>query len=95
MSHLFRSLLLAALLSSAAPLLAVGSLLLSFTAASQVPGIADLGERTGTQIVAFLAAFGSGYPLQGMLAISLTCGMVGGLFDLFNFHFYRRSPFEI
>jgi hypothetical protein len=89
MSRLFGSLILSTLLAFASPILLVGTLLVACLGASFLPGIAWLGEGATAGVVEFLRIFGGGYPLQGMFAIGLTCGMVGGAFDFFNFYLYQ------
>ncbi|MDJ0728458.1 MAG: hypothetical protein QNJ33_00535 [Crocosphaera sp.] len=89
MSNLFRSLLLSVLLSFVTPVLFLGGILGALLAVSYIPGIAVLGEIGQELILSFLSTFGEGYPLQGMLTIGVTCGMVGGLFDIFNFYLYQ------
>ncbi|MEM8780670.1 MAG: hypothetical protein AAGF26_17745 [Cyanobacteria bacterium P01_G01_bin.49] len=89
MSKLFRSLFLSVLLSFVTPVLLLGSILGTFLAVSHIPGIALVGKIGENQILSFLSILGEGYPLQGMLTIGITCGMVGGLFDMFNFCLYQ------
>lgn len=89
MSNLFRSLLLSVLLSFVTPVLLLTGVLGTLLAASYVPGIALLGKLGESQILSFLSIFGDGYPIQGVFIIGLTCGMVGGLFDVFNFYLYQ------
>ncbi len=89
MSNLFRSLFLSVLLSFVTPMFLLGGMLGSLLAVSYIPGIALLGQLGQEQILSFLSVFGEGYPMQGMLTIGVTCGMVGGLFDVFNFYLYQ------
>jgi hypothetical protein len=91
MSRLLGSLLLSTLLAFATPILLVGTLLVAFGGASYIPGIAWFAQGAQTGVVEFLRIFGGGYPLQGMFAIGLTCGMVGGAFDFFNFYLYQSG----
>ena len=89
MSNLLRSLILTALLTFISPILLLTGLLATLSIFSYLPGLASFGQVGASQILAFLATFGSGYPLQGMLIIGFTCGSVGSLFDLFNFCLYQ------
>ncbi|MDJ0843203.1 MAG: hypothetical protein AB4044_10090 [Crocosphaera sp.] len=89
MSNLFRSLLLSILLSFVTPVLFLGGVLGTLLTVSYIPGIALLGQLGQELILSFLSTFGEGYPLQGMLTIGVTCAMVGGLFDVFNFYLYQ------
>ncbi|WP_107666371.1 hypothetical protein [Cyanothece sp. BG0011] len=88
-SNLFRSLLLSVLLSFVTPLLFLGGMLGTLLTVSYIPGIAVLGQMGQELVLSFLSTFGEGYPVQGMLTIGVTCAMVGGLFDVFNFYLYQ------
>jgi hypothetical protein len=88
-SNLFRSLLLTVLLSFFTPLLLLSGVLVTLLGISYVPGISMIGQIGESQILSFLSIFGSGYPVQGMLTIGLTCSTVGGLFDVYNFYLYQ------
>lgn len=84
-----RSLLLTVLLSFMAPIVLLGGLLAILSAISYFPGM-DLVGHFSTKILSeFLAAFGNGYRLQGIVTIGLTCSLVGGLLDLFNLYNYE------
>lgn len=89
MSNLLRSLLLTTLLSFATPILAIGTILTTALVISYVPGLTSIGRVGASQIWEFLTIFGSGCPLQGILAIGFSWGMVGGLFELYNFYIYQ------
>jgi hypothetical protein len=84
-----RSLLLTTLLSFAAPILLVGTMLTTLFFMSCIPGFVFLGEAGATGILEFLTIFGSGCPVQGILTIGFACSIVGTLFDLFNFYRYQ------
>ncbi|MCU0533219.1 MAG: hypothetical protein MUD14_04895 [Hydrococcus sp. Prado102] len=92
MSNLLRSLLLTTLLSFTMPILLVSGTLAVSLALSYVPGLTSLGQIGASQILGFLTIFGSGYPIQGMLIVGLSWGMVGGLFELYNFYLYQDLP---
>lgn len=77
--------MLSTLLSFIAPVVLVGGILSALYATSFVPGIAALSQGVAEQILTFLAVFGSGYPIQGILIIGFAFALVGSLFDLFNF----------
>lgn len=89
LSNLFRSLLLTTLLSFVTPIILVGGILLALSIVTYVPGFGLFGQICEIQILEFLAVFGTGCPVQGILTIGFTCGIVGGLFDLFNFYRYQ------
>lgn len=81
-----RSLLLTSIFSFVAPMIFVGGALLILSLLSLLPGLQALGEIIATQISVFLAAFGSGTPLQGLFVICLTCSFVGALFDTYAYY---------
>lgn len=89
MPNLLRSLILTVLLAFVVPLLLVGGVLGLLLGVSYIPGIAAVGQRGMESILHFFSVFGSGYPLLGMLTIGGTCGIVGGVFDVFNFFFFQ------
>lgn len=89
MSNLMRSLLLTTLLSFTTPIVLVGILLTFVSAIGYLPGLSDFGQICASQILEILAIFGTGCPLQGVLIIGFTWGMVGGLFELYNFYLYQ------
>lgn len=92
MTNLLRSLLLTTLLSFTMPILLVCVILAVALAVSFVPGLTDVGQIGANQILGFLTIFGSGYPIQGMLIVGLSWGMVGCLFELYNFYLYQGLP---
>ncbi|WP_421658264.1 hypothetical protein [Leptothermofonsia sp. ETS-13] len=84
-----RSLLLTGALSFAAPIVLIGTVLISFYVVGQVPFIDAFSQAGVTQILNFLAVFGNGDAVEGMLIIGLTCSLVGALFD--TYAFYRHQ----
>ena len=89
MSNFLLSLILAALMSFAAPVVLVGGILGILFTASYLPGLVELGKEGAIQVLNFLAVFGNGKPLQGMLTLGLTVSIVGILLDLLNFYRYQ------
>lgn len=88
--NFLRSLILTIFLSFAAPIVLMTVLLAALSAVSYVPGL-DVPTQTGTtQLLQFLAIFGSGSPLQGMIIIGLACSLVGALFDAYTFYRYQN-----
>jgi hypothetical protein len=85
----FRSLLLASVFSFAAPVLFVGAMLASLFLIGYVPGLAILGHCGVQSVWQFLMTFGSGSPLEGILAIATTCAVVGVMFDTCAFYRYQ------
>ncbi|WP_322745559.1 hypothetical protein [Plectonema radiosum] len=69
-----------------APIIFVGGTLLSLSVVSLLPGLETVSEIIVDQISNFLAAFGSGTPIQGLLVICLTCSFVGALFDIYVYY---------
>ncbi|MBE9163795.1 MULTISPECIES: hypothetical protein [Microcoleaceae] len=88
--NFLRSLLLTGLLSFVAPLLSIGAGLTGCALISLVPGFQGLGRSGENMILQFLATFGSGSPLQGVLAIGLAFGLVGALFDTYASYQHSR-----
>ena len=56
---------------------------------SCVPGLDSVGQAGTTQILQFLATFGSGCPFQGVMTIGSACSIVGALFDTYAFYRYQ------
>lgn len=88
--NFLRSLLLTSVLSFAAPLLLVGGALVSLSLLGYIPLLEKIGQTGAEQILGFLAIFGSGCPLEGILVIGCACGFVGGLFDTYAFYRYQN-----
>jgi uncharacterized membrane protein len=85
-TNFLRSLLLTAIFSFVVPMFLVGGFLLVLSLLGYFPGLQEITEAIATQIIHFLATFGSGTPLRGLLVISLTCSFVGGLFDTYVYY---------
>jgi hypothetical protein len=85
-SNFAHSLLLAIAASSAAPLLLLTIVCLGFQLFTYFPWIGAMGTWLNHGIGTFLMDFGNGSPVQGLLTISLVCGLVGGLFDTYAFY---------
>ncbi|MCC5631274.1 hypothetical protein [Nostoc sphaeroides] len=85
-TNFLRSLLLTIIFSFAAPMLLVGGGILLLSFIGYFPGLQELTEAIATQIIDFLATFGSGTPLRGLFVISLTCSFVGALFDTYVYY---------
>ncbi len=87
--NFLRSLLLTIVLSFIAPLFLVGGTIVSVSLIGYLPGPEGIAEAIAEQILQFLATFGSGNPLRGLVVISLTCSLVGALFDTYAFYRYQ------
>ncbi|MEH2142082.1 hypothetical protein [Nostoc sp.] len=84
--NFLRSLLLTIIFSFVAPMLLVGGGLFLLSLIGHLPGLQELTEAIATQIMHFLATFGSGTPLRGLFVISLTWSFVGALFDMYAYY---------
>ncbi|GAB4539220.1 MAG: hypothetical protein Tsb0014_29430 [Pleurocapsa sp.] len=83
------SISLAALFSFAAPVVLVGTILGFLLIISYLPGLAMLGNTGAIQVLEFLAVFGNGKPVDGILILGLTVSIVGILLDMVNFYRYQ------
>ncbi|MEB3182056.1 MAG: hypothetical protein VKL59_23925 [Nostocaceae cyanobacterium] len=88
--NFLRSLLLTIIFSFIAPMLLFGGLIVTLSLIGYIPGLQTITETIGSQIVEFLATFGSGTPRRGIFVISLTCSFVGALFDTYAFYKYQN-----
>ncbi|MBD2626138.1 hypothetical protein [Trichormus variabilis] len=79
-------LLLTTVFSFIAPIFLVGSILVFLCLFGYIPGLQGVIDDIPTLILHFLATFGTGSPLNGLFVISLTCGFVGGLFDIYAYY---------
>jgi hypothetical protein len=87
--NFLRSLALTVFLCFVAPFAVVAVLLASLLGVGYVPGFETIGQAGIMQLSQFLAVFGSGCPLEGVIVIGLTCGIVGALFDTYSFYRYQ------
>ncbi|MGB3655749.1 MAG: hypothetical protein WBA41_31685 [Rivularia sp. (in: cyanobacteria)] len=85
-TNFLRSLLLSIIFSFVAPIIIFGGALLVLSFISLFPALQTMTEIIATQISNFLAAFGSGMPMQGLFVICLTCSFVGALFDTYVYY---------
>ncbi|PSB03227.1 hypothetical protein [Merismopedia glauca] len=89
-SHSFlRSVVLSIFLSFIAPILLTITIFISLLIVGCFPGVTALTLTSTNHIKQFLAVFGNGCPLQGLLVISITCSLVGALFDTYAFYRYQ------
>ncbi|HEY9614496.1 hypothetical protein [Allocoleopsis sp.] len=84
-----RSLVLTILLCFVAPIGVVTALFAALGVISYAPGLESAGQTGTTQVLHFLATFGSGCPVQGIMTIGSTCSVVGALFDTYAFYRYQ------
>ncbi len=88
-TNFLRSFLLTTVFSFIAPMFLVGGILICLGIFGFVPRLQGLTENIPTQILHFLATFGTGSPINGLFVISLTFGFVGGLFDIYAYYRYQ------
>lgn len=81
-----RSLCLAVILSFVAPWMVIGGVMLGLDLGTQIPGLTTLSQTGESLIWHFLAIFGNGEPLEGLLVLGVTCSLVGAMFDAFAFY---------
>ncbi|MBD2436898.1 hypothetical protein [Nostoc sp. FACHB-110] len=86
LTNLLRSLLVTIIFSFVAPMLFIGGTLLILSCLGYFPGLQVVTEASAKGILHFLAIFGSGTPLRGLLIISLTWSFVGALFDTYAYY---------
>ncbi|MBE9045412.1 hypothetical protein IQ255_13560 [Pleurocapsales cyanobacterium LEGE 10410] len=87
-SNLFVSLCLSACVSFAAPTAIIGCILGFLSSIGCVPGLMHISQQGTFYVLNFLAVFGNGKPLQGMITLGVTVSIVGILLDVFNFYRY-------
>ena len=89
MSNLFLSLFLAAAMSFSALVMLVGCTLGFLTFVSYIPGFLDVSNLATDSVLNFLAVFGNGKPIEGMITLGLTLSIVAVLLDILNFYRYQ------
>lgn len=87
-----RSIVLTSTFSFVAPSILLGVLLVSFSLLGAIPHLGTVSQAINVSLCSFLATFGQGNVGQGILAIGLTCALVGALFDTYAFcHRQKRA----
>ncbi|MCC5639491.1 hypothetical protein LC593_27430 [Nostoc sp. CHAB 5844] len=86
LTNFLRSLLVTIIFSFVAPIFLVGGILLLLAVIGYMPGLQTVTEASAAGILHFLAIFGSGTPLHGLLVIGLTWSFVGALFDTYAYY---------
>ncbi len=84
--NFLRSLILASILSFIIPVGSLGVLLLGLFLVGQVPFWAAASHDALHQCLQFLATFGNGDAVEGLLVIGIVGSFVGVLFDTFVFY---------
>lgn len=88
-TNYLRSLTLAIIFSFVTPLVVIGGVMLCLAVTGYIPLLQELADISASGILNFLRIFGSGSIINGILAIALTCGFVGGLFDTYVYYRYQ------
>jgi hypothetical protein len=88
-SHFFLSLFLTAAMSFALPVMLFGSVLGFLTLTSHIPGFWAVSNNGLIYLLNFLAVFGDGKPLQGVITLGITISIAGLLLDILNFYRYQ------
>jgi hypothetical protein len=87
--NFFLSLVLTTIISFTAPVVLVASVLGILSIASYLPGLMEFGKQSAIYILEFLAVFGSGKPINGMMTLGLIVSIAGVLLDLLNIYRYQ------
>lgn len=92
--NLLRSLFLTGLFSFLTPVAFISIILVTLLVIGCIPHLDIVGKAGVSQICNFLAVFGSGSAVRGMITIATTGSLVGILFDAYTFYRYQnlREP---
>lgn len=88
--NFLRSLLLTIVFSFVTPMLFIGGGLIIVLLLGYVPGLQAVGNAIAMTMTQFLATFGSGSAVHGLVVIGFTCSLVGALFDTYAFYRYQN-----
>ena len=80
---------LAAFMSFTAPVLLIISILGFLNLTGYVPGFLEVSNRGIIYVLDFLAVFGEGKPVQGIITLGITLSIAGILLDLLNIYRYQ------
>lgn len=86
--NFLRSLLLASALGFVAPSLLLGLAIACLWLLGNIPVLAAIGRSGTSALLQFLATFGRGHPIEGVVAIALSCSIVAALFETYAFSQY-------
>lgn len=84
--NFLRSLFITSTFSFAVPVVLIGIILMGLSLVEQIPLLAEIGRVGAENLFQFLAVFGSGNAVEGVLVIGCTCSLVGALFDTYAFY---------
>jgi UPF0716 family protein affecting phage T7 exclusion len=76
-------------MSFALPVVLFGSVLGFLTLTSYIPGFLALSNQGTLYMLNFLAVFGDGKPIQGIITLGVTVSIAGILLDVLNFYRYQ------
>ena len=76
-------------MSFAVPVILIGFILGFLNIIGYFPVFLSLSNQLSLQVLEFLAIFGNGKPLQGILTLGCTISIVGVLLDILNFYRYQ------
>jgi hypothetical protein len=86
---LLRSLVLTGIFSFLIPIIFIGLILATLALLGHIPHLEMVGVEGVDHILQFLAVFGSGSALRGVVAISSASTLVGVLFDAYALYRYQ------
>ncbi|NJK54528.1 MAG: hypothetical protein HC939_00455 [Pleurocapsa sp. SU_5_0] len=76
-------------MSFALPIVLFGSVLGFLALISYIPGFLTVSNQGSQYMLNFLAVFGDGKPLQGIITLGITVSIAGILLDILNFYRYQ------
>jgi hypothetical protein len=76
-------------MSFALPVVLFGSVLGFLTLTSYIPGFLAVSNQGSLYMLNFLAVFGDGKPLQGIITLGVTVSIAGILLDMLSFYRYQ------
>lgn len=85
-----RSILITGIFSFMTPSLFIVGVLLCLSLVGYISPLNPISQFGLRQITHFLAVFGSGSSLNGLLVIGLVCSLVGVLFDTYTFYRHQN-----
>jgi hypothetical protein len=88
--NFLRSILITGIFSFITPTLFTIGVLLCLSLLSHVSPLSLVSQSGIEQVIHFLAVFGSGSSLNGLLVIGLVCSLVGILFDTYTFYRHQN-----
>lgn len=87
---LLRSLVLTAIFSFLTPVVFIGLIWATLSGLGHIPHLEIIGLEGVEQVSKFLAVFGSGNAIQGVMTISFASTLVGVLFDAYTLYRYQN-----